>query len=126
MFTSTKVFLVVFIMSLYINCSFCTGHTDCVRGLSWIGQSGNFLSCSNDACIRQWSLDGTCLYQYYGHRNFVYSITVLPSGNGESSTCALIFLNAQILVLFTYTFECLSNIHIYFKNGIKMFQKQIF
>jgi len=58
-----------------------TGHTDCVRGLSWIGQSGNFLSCSNDACIRQWSLDGTCLYQYYGHRNFVYSITVLPSGN---------------------------------------------
>lgn len=55
-----------------------TGHTDCVRGLSWLTDD-TFLSCSNDACVKRWSLSsGRCLDTYYGHRNFVYSVSVLP------------------------------------------------
>nr|XP_002128410.1 phospholipase A-2-activating protein [Ciona intestinalis] len=55
------------------------GHTDCVRGLAALS-SEQFLSCSNDATIRRWSIDGQCLQTYYGHSNFVYSVTVLNDG----------------------------------------------
>uniref|UniRef100_H2YA00 Phospholipase A-2-activating protein n=1 Tax=Ciona savignyi TaxID=51511 RepID=H2YA00_CIOSA len=55
------------------------GHTDCVRGLAVIS-SEQFLSCSNDATIRRWSVGGQCLQTYYGHSNFVYSVAVLNDG----------------------------------------------
>ncbi|XP_078487752.1 phospholipase A-2-activating protein [Ciona intestinalis] len=55
------------------------GHTDCVRGLAALS-SEQFLSCSNDATIRRWAIDGQCLQTYYGHSNFVYSVTVLNDG----------------------------------------------
>lgn len=54
-------------------------------------QGGEFLSCSNDATIRRWLVGGDCLAIYYGHENFVYSISVLPNGqdfvsSGEDRT----------------------------------------
>lgn len=61
-----------------------TGHTDCVRGLAWLKED-SFLSCSNDASVRRWSIAGQCLETYYGHRNFVYSVAVLP-GSSEFVT----------------------------------------
>ncbi|XP_076047621.1 phospholipase A2 activator protein [Oratosquilla oratoria] len=52
-----------------------TGHTDCIRGLS-IMSDKLFLSCSNDATVRLWSIDGPCINTYYGHTNFIYSLSV--------------------------------------------------
>ena len=57
----------------------CTGHEDCVRGIAVLG-GGEFLSCSNDATIRRWAVTGDCLQVYYGHENFVYSLSILPNG----------------------------------------------
>ena len=61
-----------------------------MRGLA-VTQNTEFLSCSNDATIRRWLLSGDCLAEYYGHENFVYSISVLPNGqdfvsSGEDRT----------------------------------------
>lgn len=39
-----------------------------------------FISCSNDASLRRWSVSGDCLQVYYGHENFIYSVAVLPNG----------------------------------------------
>ena len=58
------------------------GHDDCVRGLAWLNDQ-IFLSCSNDASIRKWNLEGKCLDEYYGHKNYIYSIAVLPSSTGS-------------------------------------------
>ena len=66
------------------------GHTDCVRGLAVISLS-QFLSCSNDASVKRWSIDGDCLQTYYGHKSFVYSIDLFPDSihfvtSGEDQT----------------------------------------
>lgn len=53
-------------------------HTDCVRDLKMINQS-QFLSCSNDATIKRWNLDGVLIEQYDGHENYIYSICVIIS-----------------------------------------------
>ncbi|CAM1310261.1 PLAA (predicted) [Pycnogonum litorale] len=58
------------------------GHTDCVRGLSVLNPE-EFLSCSNDATIRRWSvMSGHCLQAYYGHTSFIYSVSVVPNTGG--------------------------------------------
>jgi len=61
-----------------------TGHTDCVRGLA--ATSGNeFLSCANDATVRHWNATvGTCLSTFYGHSNYIYSVSVLPGAGVDS------------------------------------------
>ena len=59
---------------------FSLGHTDCVRGLALL-TANEFLSCSNDATIRRWSLSSSSSLQvYYGHSNYIYSLAVLPNG----------------------------------------------
>ncbi|KAI0362495.1 phospholipase A-2-activating protein [Trametes cingulata] len=65
------------------------GHTQAVRGLALITDIG-FASCSNDSEIRIWTMEGDCVYTLSGHTSFVYSISVLPSGDivsgGEDRT----------------------------------------
>jgi len=66
------------------------GHTDAVRGIAIISAE-EFLSCSNDATVRRWNPSGECLGTYYGHENFIYSISLLPNGkdwvtSGEDRT----------------------------------------
>ncbi|CAB0033096.1 unnamed protein product [Trichogramma brassicae] len=66
-------------------------HTDCVRDLTPINNN-EFLSCSNDAIVKHWSaLTGDCLGNFYGHSNYIYSISALPGGalavsSGEDKT----------------------------------------
>lgn len=56
------------------------GHEDCVRGLGVVSEA-EFLSCSNDATVRRWAVtSGDCLGIYYGHTNYVYSLSILPNG----------------------------------------------
>ena len=53
-----------------------SGHTDCVRGLTVInGQQ--FLSCSNDALVIMWSMEGDILNKFEGHENFIYDVCVV-------------------------------------------------
>lgn len=53
------------------------GHTDCVRALAVISRE-QFLSASNDAAIRLWSIPhGETLQTFYGHSNFIYRLTFL-------------------------------------------------
>ncbi|NXG69255.1 PLAP protein, partial [Baryphthengus martii] len=54
-----------------------TGHEDCVRGLAVLSEM-EFLSCANDASVRRWQISGECLNVYYGHTNYIYSISVFP------------------------------------------------
>lgn len=52
------------------------GHTDCVRGLAVIN-GVNFLSCSNDATVILWNIEGNILKTFEGHENFIYDICIL-------------------------------------------------
>lgn len=61
---------------------FCKGHEDCVRGLAILSEM-EFLSCANDATVRRWEISGTCLNVYYGHTNYIYSISVFPQCKGR-------------------------------------------
>lgn len=61
---------------MYFNTWNVTGHDDCVRDLAVIN-SNEILSCSNDATVRQWSIEtGECLNILYGHPNFVYRLCI--------------------------------------------------
>ncbi|TPX41099.1 hypothetical protein SeMB42_g04279 [Synchytrium endobioticum] len=62
-----------------------SGHTDAVRGLAWLSQADSFVSAANDASLRIWSIRGQCLKELHGHTAFVYSVSVLPSGEIVSS-----------------------------------------
>ncbi|CAK8685515.1 unnamed protein product [Clavelina lepadiformis] len=62
------------------------GHSDCVRSLSALSLS-QFLSCSNDASVKRWSVEGQCLQTYYGHSNFIYSVCSIPD-KSEFVTCS--------------------------------------
>lgn len=56
-----------------------TGHSDCVRDLAKLNDV-EFLSCSNDATVKKWSLEsGECLETLYGHPNFIYRFVQQPS-----------------------------------------------
>lgn len=44
-----------------------------------------FASCSNDSEIRVWTLHGDLVYTLVGHTSFVYSLSILPSGDLISS-----------------------------------------
>lgn len=65
------------------------GHQDAVRGLALVPDIG-FASCSNDSEIRVWTLGGDLVYTLSGHTSFVYSLSVLSSGDiisaGEDRT----------------------------------------
>lgn len=54
------------------------GHTDCVRALA-VCDANRFLSAANDATIRLWLVSGECLATYYGHTNYIYGISMMPS-----------------------------------------------
>lgn len=60
------------------------GHNDAVRGLVLVPDIG-FASCSNDSEIRVWTLQGDLVYTLVGHTSFVYSLSILPSGDLVSS-----------------------------------------
>jgi phospholipase A-2-activating protein len=60
-----------------------TKHTDAVRGLTVL--EDGFASCSNDALIYIWSLDGQVLKCLEGHTSFIYSIAELSSSVFASS-----------------------------------------
>ncbi|KAK2722420.1 phospholipase A-2-activating protein-like [Artemia franciscana] len=55
------------------------GHTDAVRSLLVLS-SNEFLSASNDASIKHWSIKGDCIATYYSHENYIYSLTQLSNG----------------------------------------------
>ncbi|KAJ8687853.1 hypothetical protein QAD02_023648 [Eretmocerus hayati] len=67
------------------------GHTDCVRAIASIKEN-EFLTCANDAVIKHWSaVTGDCLGNFYGHNNYIYSISAIHEGNlavssGEDKT----------------------------------------
>lgn len=92
-----------------------SGHSDCVRGIIPIKDS-EFLSCSNDSTVRHWnSTSGTCLGNYSGHENYIYSITALTNGSyvftsGEDRTIR-VWLNGeidQIITLPTQSVWCID------------------
>lgn len=56
------------------------GHQDIVRGFTEVPQMNAFASCSNDEVVKLWSLDGTHLADYKGHRGFVLAVDTLESG----------------------------------------------
>lgn len=62
---------------------FHKGHEDCVRGLAILSET-EFLSCANDASVRRWQISGECLEVYYGHTNYIYSISVFPESKGKA------------------------------------------
>jgi phospholipase A-2-activating protein len=96
------------------------GHTDCVRALAVI-DSDRFLSGSNDASIRMWSISkGETLETFYGHSNFIYSICLLPGeGNfvsvGEDRTLRVWKKNETKQVIF-HPATCVWSVTT-FKNG---------
>ncbi|RMD39666.1 hypothetical protein DV735_g5461, partial [Chaetothyriales sp. CBS 134920] len=45
----------------------------------------DFASASNDGAVRLWTLKGDLVAELWGHENFIYSLTVLPSGEIVSS-----------------------------------------
>ncbi|TFK42378.1 WD40-repeat-containing domain protein [Crucibulum laeve] len=55
-------------------------HKDAVRGLALVPDIG-FVSCSNDSEIIVWTFGGDLVYTLSGHTSFVYSLSVLPSGD---------------------------------------------
>lgn len=63
-----------------------TGHTDCVRDIV-MASSETFLSCSNDASIKLWTNNGQCLNTFYGHSNYIYSISMNPGVEQGFATC---------------------------------------
>ncbi|XP_071552858.1 phospholipase A-2-activating protein isoform X1 [Panulirus ornatus] len=62
-------------------CKTYSGHKDCVRGLMVLSAK-NFLSCSNDASVILWAITGEALSTYYGHTNFIYTISLLTEAGG--------------------------------------------
>lgn len=52
-----------------------------MRGLAILSEM-EFLSCANDASVRRWQISGECLQVYYGHTNYIYSISVFPRCKG--------------------------------------------
>lgn len=57
------------------------GHTDCVRDIASI-KHDEFLTCANDATVKHWNaVTGACLGTYYGHENYIYSISATLSGD---------------------------------------------
>ena len=60
-----------------------------IRSLIEIPKIG-FASCSNDGLIRVWSLSGEPLMELNDHTSFVYTLSLLPSGEivsgGEDRT----------------------------------------
>ena len=47
--------------------------------------SDEFLSAGNDASVRRWSRTGDCLGVFYGHDNYIYSVSILPAGGWVTS-----------------------------------------
>ncbi|KAG8039653.1 hypothetical protein G9C98_000382 [Cotesia typhae] len=57
------------------------GHTDCVRDIAAI-KADEFLTCANDATVRHWNaVTGSNLGVYYGHNNYIYSISATFDGS---------------------------------------------
>ena len=62
------------------------GHKDCIRDLAVINND-QLLSCSNDAVIKLWNItSGECLGDFFGHTNFVYSISAVSDGSLVASS----------------------------------------
>lgn len=67
------------------------GHTDCIRSLAVLGER-RLISASNDGSLRCWNLDtSSCVAEFYGHTNYVYSVAVDPArrfivSSGEDRT----------------------------------------
>lgn len=64
-------------------------HSDCVRDLKLVGKT-QFLSCSNDATVKRWALDGSLLETYDGHSNYIYSISLIVNDESKLkfATCS--------------------------------------
>lgn len=62
-------------------CVTYNGHKDCVRDIAVLN-ADRFLSCSNDASVILWAISGECLSTFYGHTNFIYSISIIGNGEG--------------------------------------------
>lgn len=61
---------------------------DVVRALAKVDghpTGAQIASASNDGVIRLWMLDGRLVAELHGHESFIYSLTVLPSGEIVSS-----------------------------------------
>ncbi|KAK6360417.1 hypothetical protein TWF730_006559 [Orbilia blumenaviensis] len=61
-------------------------HTQPVRGLHRLydAKDGAFISCGNDGVIKSWTDAGREIETVYAHNAYIYSITVLPSGEWAS------------------------------------------
>lgn len=55
-------------------------HEDIVRGFTEVPQLNAFVSISNDEIVKMWSLDGTHLIDYVGHKGFVFACDTLETG----------------------------------------------
>ncbi len=55
-------------------------HEDIVRGFTEVPHLNAFASISNDEIVKMWSLDGTHLMDYVGHRGFVFACDTLETG----------------------------------------------
>ena len=83
-----------------------SGHSDVVRCLAWV-QGVGFLSSSNDGTVRLWELGGSCLNVFQASESFVYSVSVLPSG--EWMTCSedrTVMLNLTLIHTLALNLTC--------------------
>lgn len=55
------------------------GHEDIIREFAEVPGLG-FVSCSNDETVKLWTIDGSNLGEMRGHNGFVFSVSVLDSG----------------------------------------------
>lgn len=62
------------------------GHKDCIRSIAVVSDT-EFLSASNDASVREWNIKGELMKEFYGHDNYIYSITNILKGQ-EFATCS--------------------------------------
>lgn len=88
-----------------VNIHTLTGHSDCVRGLSYLHET-LVISCSNDGSLRTWNVkDGNCLSVLQVHSNYIYSVKavfekdLIVAGCEDKTLCIIYKGKQQNIVL---------------------------
>ncbi|CAH1393363.1 unnamed protein product [Nezara viridula] len=104
-----------------VNIHTLSGHSDCVRGLSYLHET-LVISCSNDGSLRTWNVkDGSCLSILEVHSNYIYSVKavfekdLIVAGCEDKTLCIIYKGKQQNIVLpaqSIWTVDILPNLDI--------------